>query len=118
MIVIAWFLQQSTWESATDNALYWLTFLPWLVVTCLLAKAIASMICCQQLRSRRLASSEAITVVVLIWLCLTCLISYTLSLTIPYAWATWPWCSAAVAIFTPLARVLVLPISLHFGRHL
>ena len=114
---IAWFLQQESWEGARESGLYWLTYLPPIVVTWLIAKSIGVGVAVTQLRSRQLASGRAIGLIIGGWLLLTSLVAVSLHLLIPYPVATLLWCFAAVAIALPLVRVLIAPVSLHFGRH-
>jgi hypothetical protein len=115
--LIGWFLRQTSWESARENALYWLTYLPSLVAVWLALKFVCVVICVVRLRALRLASPPAIGSIIVGWLALTSVVAAILHLALPYSWSTPAWCFAAVAISTPLARVLVLPISLHYGRH-
>lgn len=117
-VVIGWFLQQTSWEGTRESALYWLTYLPTIAVGALVIKVIGVAISIALLRSRRLASPKAIGWMIGGWLTVTGAIALALHLLIPYPQATLPWCLAAVAVCLPLARVLVLPVSLHFGRHL
>jgi hypothetical protein len=116
-VVIAWFLQQDSWQGARQSGLYWLTYLPAIVVTWLVLKVIAVGVAIAQLRSRALASWRAIGSIVVGWSALTILIAWALHLLIPHPAATLLWCFAAVATSLPLARVLIVPVSLHFGRH-
>ncbi len=117
-VVIGWFLQQTSWEGTRESALYWLTYLPAVAAGALVIKVIGVAISIALLRSRRLVSPQAIGWMIASWLTVTCAIALALHLLIPYPQATLPWCFAAVAICLPLARVLVLPVALHFGRHL
>ncbi len=116
--VIAWFLQQTSWESTQQNALYWLAYLPGLVAVWLAAKALLVLFCSIRLHSLRLVAPPVIVCMIGGYLITTFLIAVALHLLIPYPQATLVWCFAAVLVVLPLARMLALPISLHYGRHL
>lgn len=117
-LFIGWFLKQTSWETAEENALYWLTYLPMLVAIWIVGKVIGVVISVAQLRMRQLASAKAIGWMIGGWVVVTFAIALALHLLIPYPQATLLWCLAGVATALPLARVLILPVVLHFGRHL
>ncbi|MCG8649846.1 MAG: hypothetical protein MI861_08435 [Pirellulales bacterium] len=116
-VFLRWFLQQTDWESTTATMLRWLEMVPAILVGLLLVKTIATAMASYALIQRQLASMQEITCVFLIWTTLTVTIGITLAALIPHPQATLGWCLAATAAAIPLARTLILPVSLSLDRH-
>lgn len=116
-VVIRWFLQQRDWESAQASAIYYAGFLPAIVIGLLVCKGLGVAISIAVIRSRELASHSSALLVIAIWTGITLLVATSLATLIPDPRATYLWCLGLTALAIPLARVLVLPVSLAWNRH-
>ena len=114
---IGWFLQQESWEMVKANGLYWLGYLPILIVGWLLAKLFATMIALFVIHRTRLASRRATGLLLVGWGVAVLALAWVVHLLIPYPQATFAWCLAGMATALPLAGILAAPIALHYGRH-
>lgn len=116
-LALTWFMQQTDWESTRESALHFLSLLPWLIGSLLVAKlALALVIGLQTVRSR-LASVTDLTRVSLGWLGLVAVLAITFYMLLPYLFATLSWCFALLALMVPLARILLLPLAVASNRH-
>ncbi len=117
IVFLRWFLKQTDWETTTESMYSWLRFVPHIVAVLLVGKAISTVLAAVTLRKYRLTTHQQLGKLVAIWSVLALVIAAVLAALIPDPRATFLWCLAATAITIPLARVMILPLSLSLNRH-
>lgn len=116
-IVPLWFLQQTTYESAVANAWWWAAYLEPLAIVLLVLKAIAISVAISKLLRSDLVKNKTVWRIAASWALVVVSVSTLISWLVPAPEvATW-WCFALIALLIPLARVLVLPLSVNYDRH-
>jgi hypothetical protein len=114
---LSWFLRQKDWESTQASAYYFLTWLPWLIGTMLIAKAVLALVVGIASWRRGLASASDLLCAFLIWAALTVALAFCFELLLPYRFVTLVWCLAITALVIPMARILVMPLAVSVDRH-
>ena len=117
LFVSVWFIYQTDWESAEASARAWLAYLPTVIVGLLLIKGVLAIAAAGQLIRSRLATGHTVAMALAIWIALTLAVASAISVLIPDPRVTFVWCLAAATLAIPLARVLILPMSLSLNRH-
>jgi hypothetical protein len=116
-VALRWFMQQTDWESTTTSAYHWLGYAPHVVAGLLITKAILVIAATITLWQSRLTTGDRILVAFAVWGAITFSISAVLSVLVPDARITFVSCLAATTLAIPLARILILPVSLSLNRH-
>lgn len=116
-LFIWWFIQQTDWESTTASMMRALAWLPMLVVGLLTIKAFSLITATAMLSRSQLVSSSTIVKAIAIWIAVALTIAGAMFALIPDPRATFVWCLALTSLAIPLARVLILPVSLSLNRH-
>jgi hypothetical protein len=114
---LSWFLKQKDWESTQASALYFLSWLPWLIGAGLIGKAVLAFAVSVESWRRGLVSAGELLCVCLIWTTLTVTLAICFELLLPYRFITLRWCLAITALVIPLGRILVMPLALSMDRH-
>ncbi len=116
-VFLRWFMLQTSWEGTIASAYRYLTYLPSIIAGLLIVKAISAAMATVTLSRLRLTTHKRIVIVYLIWISATLAIATTLAFLVPDRRVTFTWCLVATMLAIPLARVLILPVSLNLNRH-
>jgi hypothetical protein len=116
-IFLRWFLGQSDWEDVQAAFSTGLIYLPALATRLLAIKAVAVMAVGIMLIRSQLCNLQAVVKVITAWALVVMLVGLAVSTLLPLPQATFMACVSGIAIITPLARILVMPVMLAYGRH-
>ena len=116
-IFLYWFIRQSDWQQVQNSFSVGLTWLPMIAARLLTIKFVAVIVISILLIRNRLCDFSTLMKLVIAWTAFVMLLASGLSALLPLPQATFLACSAAIAILTPLARILVMPVMLAYGRH-
>lgn len=112
-----WMLQQSDQETAIANAWWWASWLPLVGSVLLFGKLLASCFSVAALWRSNLESHFNIIKIVAAWVVAWISIATLLTLLVPDVRVKTWWCFTIVALVMPLARLLILPVSVAHDRH-
>lgn len=116
-IFLRWFRGQSDWEDVQAAFSTGLIYLPALATRLLAIKAVAGMAVGIMLIRSQLCNLQAVVKVITAWALFVMLVGLAVSTLLPLPQATFMACVSGIAIVTPLARILVMPVMLAYGRH-
>lgn len=116
-IFLFWFLRQSDWGDVQTAFSSGLMSLPTLAARLLTIKLIAVIGAGIMLLHFQLCNLQAVLKIVAVWASLVMLAGLAVSALLPLPQATFLACLSGIAILTPLARILILPVTLAHGRH-
>jgi hypothetical protein len=116
-ILLRWFLRQTDWEDVQAAFSTGLIYLPTLAARLLAIKLIAAIIAAIMLLHLQLCNMQAVLKIVAVWASFVMLAGLAVSALLPLPQATFMACLSGIAIITPLARILILPVTLAHGRH-
>jgi len=116
-IFLRWFLRQSDWEDVQAAFSTIMIYLPTLAASLLAIKLIAVIGAGIMLVHLQLCNLQAVLKIVAVWASFIMLVGLAVSALLPLPQATFMACASGIAIITPLARILITPVTLAYGRH-
>jgi hypothetical protein len=116
-IFLHWFLRQSDWGNVQTAFSSGLMSLPTLAARLLAIKLIAVIGAGIMLVHLQLCNLHAVLKIVAVWGLFVMLVGLAVSRLLPLPQATFMACASGIAIITPLARILIMPVTLAYGRH-
>ena len=116
-VMIAWFLKQTDWESATANAWYWARWVPAILVMLLVIKLMATVVAATLSIRNDLIHIRTTVWIVACWLLVTGGVALTAHALIPDDRVQFAWTWMMTAILLPLGRILVLPYAVYLNRY-
>ncbi len=112
-----WFMLQRDWDHVRQSFYESLTWLPSIVILCIVLKLFASLVCSYTLWHKKLVSLPNIVLVHGLWWSLVILAASLVTALLPYPQATWVTCAGATIVVVPLVRILAMPLTLAWNRH-
>jgi hypothetical protein len=116
-IFLHWFLRQSDWGNVQTAFSSGLMSLPTLAARLLAIKLIAVIGAGIMLVHLQLCNLNAVLKIVAVWGLFVMLVGLAVSRLLPLPQATFMACASGIAIISPLARILIMPVTLAYGRH-
>lgn len=116
-IFLCWFIRQSDWAEVQAAFSTGLTSLPTLATRLMIIKSLAVVGAGMLLIHHRLCDLRTVVKVVAAWASFVALVGLAVSALLPLPHATFLACALGIAILTPLARILIMPVMLAQGRH-
>ncbi len=117
IIGLNWFYRFNEWAEVTQSLNHWLTFVPWFVGALLAAKSLAVIGVLSWAKQTQAVQASVMQNVLATWLGIVIGAAIILHQLVPDIRCTFAMSLAYTALVTPLARLLVLPIAVHFNRH-
>ncbi|TWT95444.1 hypothetical protein Pla100_30850 [Neorhodopirellula pilleata] len=112
-----WMLKQTDYESAIANAWWWAGWLPWVGWSWLLVKSLGVMAASVLVVRSGLATFAQVFQLVIGWIAIVSVSFAVLVFLNPEPMIRPTWIGLALAFLLPLARVVILPYSVHLDRH-
>jgi len=112
-----WFIRQRNWIEVQAAFATAATFLPTLAAGLIVFKITAVVGAVILLLHHRLCEFKTVLQIVAIWATFVGIIGTVVSALLPLPYATFLACVSGIAILTPLARILIMPVLLAHGRH-
>jgi hypothetical protein len=117
MALLLWFMQQSDWETTKAEAIGFLKWIPGILVVLLSLKGTAVALASWRIIQDKLISVSELTTIYLLWTVVVGVAATVIISLIPDPRINDAWVFGAIVAWTPLCRMLLMPIGLAWDRH-
>ena len=117
MALLLWFMQQSDWETTMAEALGFLEWIPGILAVVLSLKGVAVAIASWKIIHDKLISVAELSKIYLRWAVVVAVAAAVIIGLIPDPRINDLWVFGGVVAWTPLCRILLMPIGLAWDRH-
>lgn len=114
---LAWFLQQTDWETTEQSARGMLRYLPNIAISLLTIKGALTIVIATLSIRERLITYRDLALTMTTWVTLVLMLAFLFRYLIPHDTITLLNCCIAMTLMIPIARWLALPIAISWNRH-
>ena len=115
--VIGWFLVQTDYDSAWENALWWWQWLPHLAIGLCAVKLVVTAVVTATLARSSLLKPRSQVMIFVLWASATLVLATTFYVLIPDTRLGFLACLVVVAMLLPLSSIQAMPLAVQWNRH-